>query len=298
MYLTAVQSEKFKTSCFSVNFLRPLLREEAAPNALTGGVLLAGCSAAPDIRSISIKLDTLYGASVGTLVRKKGAVQSVGFYADFVEDRVAGEAVFRPLAEFAGELLLHPCTENSGFREDYFSMEKDNLINALRASLNNKQSYANLCLLKKMFKDERYGIPSQGEEADLQNVTAKSLFAQYRNVLAGSRVELFYLGRADADEAAQTLKAMLKGLPREQIVPLTQPENKAIKQVQRFEQTMELAQSKLSMGFRAMQARSKEELAAMLVFCVIYGSGSSCKLFLNVREAKSLWSYADAMYDK
>ena len=40
--LTAVQTEKFKTGCFSINFFRPLRREEAAMNALIPSVLLRG----------------------------------------------------------------------------------------------------------------------------------------------------------------------------------------------------------------------------------------------------------------
>ena len=74
VYLTAVQSDKFKTGCFSLNLLRPMKKEEAAANALIPSVLLRGSETCPDIASISAKLDELYGASVGTLVRKKRCV--------------------------------------------------------------------------------------------------------------------------------------------------------------------------------------------------------------------------------
>ena len=42
VYLTAVQSDKFKTGCFSLNLLRPMKKEEAAANALIPSVLLRG----------------------------------------------------------------------------------------------------------------------------------------------------------------------------------------------------------------------------------------------------------------
>ena len=42
VYLTAVQSDKFKTGCFSLNLLRPMKKEEAAANALSPSVLLRG----------------------------------------------------------------------------------------------------------------------------------------------------------------------------------------------------------------------------------------------------------------
>ena len=298
VYLTAVRSDKFKTGCFSINFLRPLSDAEAAQNALIPGLLLAGCEPWPDIRSISIRLDELYGASVGSLVRKKGEIQSVGLYADFVEDQLVGEPVFRPLAQFVSKLLLSPCTENGGFRADYFEMERNNLVNAMRATLNSKQAYANQELLKAMCPEEPYGIPYQGEEAALEAVDARALYAQYRRLLASSRVELFYHGRAPLEEAAAVFREMLQDLPRGSIQPLPQPIQKTVTEVRNLEQSMPLSQSKLAMGFRARPARTAEDVAAMLCFSVLYGAGSSCKLFLNVREAKSLCYYASAAYDK
>ena len=84
--LTAVQSDKFKTGCFSVNLLRPLCRKEASKNALVFSVLLRGTEKYPDLQSLSAAMDELYGTEIGLLVRKKGEVQSVGLYADFVEN--------------------------------------------------------------------------------------------------------------------------------------------------------------------------------------------------------------------
>ena len=118
VYLTAVQSDKFKTGCFSLNLLRPMKKEEAAANALIPSVLLRGSETCPDIASISAKLDELYGASVGTLVRKKGEVQLVGFYCDYVQDEYVDEPVFAPVMAFLAELLLHPRLENGAFPEE------------------------------------------------------------------------------------------------------------------------------------------------------------------------------------
>ena len=75
VWLNMVQTDRFKTGCFSVNLLRPLDAETASVNALIPSVLLRGCREYPNMQSISQRLDTLYGASLGTLVRKKGEVQ-------------------------------------------------------------------------------------------------------------------------------------------------------------------------------------------------------------------------------
>ena len=96
VYLTAVQSDKFKTGCFSLNLLRPMKKEEAAANALIPSVLLRGSVQHPDIASISAKLDELYGASIGTLIRKKGEVQLVGFYCDMCRTSMCRSLFSRP----------------------------------------------------------------------------------------------------------------------------------------------------------------------------------------------------------
>ena len=87
VYLTAVQTSRFKTACFSLSFLRPLRQEEAGMNALLPSVLLRGSESAPSIRAIADRLDALCGASVGSLVRKKGEIQLTGLFADGLEDR-------------------------------------------------------------------------------------------------------------------------------------------------------------------------------------------------------------------
>ena len=68
VFLTSVQTDKFKTGCFSLNLLRPLCRGEASANALIPSVLLRGSKQYPDIRSISARLDELYGASMAVLI--------------------------------------------------------------------------------------------------------------------------------------------------------------------------------------------------------------------------------------
>ena len=208
VYLTAVQSDKFKTGCFSLNLLRPMKKEEAAANALIPSVLLRGSVQHPDIASISAKLDELYGASIGTLIRKKGEVQLAGFYCDYVQDEYVQEPVFAPLMEFLSELLFSPRLENGAFPAGVVESEKQNLLNAMLARINDKRSYANSQLLRTMCAGQPYGVPRIGEPEDLDEITPQSLYAHYRQILETSRVELFYMkpragagGRCSAADA-------------------------------------------------------------------------------------------------
>ena len=112
--LLAVQTEKFKSGCFSFNLMRPHTKAAAPLDALLPSVLLRGSERWPDMRAISMRLDELYGATLGTLVRLRGETKLTGFYADFIEEAFlpAGEAVFAPMVEFFRDILFHPALEN------------------------------------------------------------------------------------------------------------------------------------------------------------------------------------------
>ena len=299
VYLTAVQSDKFKTGCFSLNLLRPMKKEEAAANALIPSVLLRGSETCPDIASISAKLDELYGASVGTLVRKKGEVQLVGFYCDYVQDEYVDEPVFAPLMAFLAELLLNPRLENGAFPEAVVDSEKLNLENAMLSRINDKRTYAASQLIRTMCAGQPYGIPRIGEPEDLKNITAKSLYAHYRDLLATSRVELFYMRSLSPAAVTKVLQAALAELPRAEVfVPVGTTPAPQARPVQEKTERLDVTQGKLSLGFFTDITAKDPRYPALVLAATVFGGGATSKLFTNVREKMSLCYYASASFEK
>ena len=299
VYLTAVQSDKFKTGCFSLNLLRPMKKEEAAANALIPSVLLRGSETCPDIASISAKLDELYGASVGTLVRKKGEVQLVGFYCDYVQDEYVDEPVFAPVMAFLAELLLNPWLENGAFPEAVVDSEKLNLENAMLSRINDKRTYAASQLIRTMCAGQPYGIPRIGEPDDLKNITAKSLYAHYRDLLATSRVELFYMGSLSPAAVTKVLQTVLAELPRAEVfVPVGTTPAPAARPVQEKTERLDVTQGKLSLGFFTDITAKDPRYPALVLAATVFGGGATSKLFTNVREQMSLCYYASASFEK
>ena len=299
VYLTAVQSDKFKTGCFSLNLLRPMKKEEAAANALIPSVLLRGSETCPDIASISAKLDELYGASIGTLIRKKGEVQLVGFYCDYVQDEYVDEPVFAPVMAFLAELLLHPRLENGAFPEAVVDSEKLNLENAMLSRINDKRTYAASQLIRTMCAGQPYGIPRIGEPEDLKNITAKSLYAHYRDLLATSRVELFYMGSLSPEAVTKVLQAALAELPRAEVfVPVGTTPAPQARPVQEKTERLDVTQGKLSLGFFTDITAKDPRYPALVLAATVFGGGATSKLFTNVREKMSLCYYASASFEK
>lgn len=300
VYLRAVQTDKFKTGCMSINFLRPLCREEAAKNALLPAVLLRGTRNYPDIMHISKMLDELYGATVGTLVRKKGEVHSWGFYADFIEDKYTlnGENVFASVCAFLRELLFDPVMEQGVFARRFVEGEKVNLVNTIAAEINDKRTYAVVRLLRTMCADEQSAVPRLGDRESAEAITPESLWEHYRDVLGTSPVELFYMGSKAPEEVAQIMMQMLEGLPRRDPVQVHTEIIRQAGTVKEIAEAMDVTQGKLSIGFRTGCTCQDPEYPALQLLNAVYGSGVTSKLFQNVREKMSLCYYASSSMEK
>ena len=281
--------DRFKQGCLSVQFLRHMTAEEAGINALIPAVLLRGCEGYPDLQQITQKLDDLYGASVGTLVRRIGDYQTVGFYCGFIEDRFAmqGDAILEPMVEFVGKLLLKPLVEENGFCREFVESEKRNLISVIESEFSDKRSYAASKLLKIMCREDSFGVPRLGEVEQIRQITAESAYAHYQNMLHNSPLELFYVGSVPMEQVADMLRRTLGTLQRtpENLLPQTPFQHV---EGERTEETQQIAQAKLAMGFVTPITNQDSRFAAMQVFNTVFGSGMTSKLFMQVREKMSL----------
>lgn len=280
---------RFKQSCLSLQMVRLITKEEAAMNALLPAVLLRGCESAPDIRSITLKLDDLYGASIGAQVRRIGDYQLTGMYGSFIGDRYAmeSEGLLTPVVEFMRSLLLEPLTENGGFRKDFVDGEKKNLIAAIQSQMNNKRAYASAQLLKDLCANDPFGLPRLGYEEDVAAIDPVTLYSHYRKILKESRIDLFYVGEQDPQVVADAIKTIFAGVDRDYVNLPAQTPFQGGKEGKRVE-TMEVAQGKLCMGFTTPINMKHPRYHAMRVFNTLFGGGMTCKLFQNIREKQSL----------
>ena len=287
--LRCCRADRFKQGCLSVQFLRPMDREEASVNALIPALLLRGTESCPDLRSITRRLDDLYGAAVGTQVRRVGDYQTTGLYCSFIEDAYAlpGDQVLEPMVEFLGELLFRPALENGMFRMDFVESEKRNLILAIDASRNDKRVYASSRLLEIMCSTDSFGIPRLGTKEAVAKITPQNAYDHYRKVMKESPVEIFYVGAADGEQVAELLKPLFAGLERN-YVNLPAQTGFTDHPTGCHTEKMDVTQGRLAMAFVTDITLRDDRFAAMQVANVLFGGGMTSKLFMQIREKQSL----------
>ena len=302
--LTAVHTDKFKTSMLSLSLLAPLEADTAASNALLPYVLRRGTEAHPDMAALSAALDELYGGSIEPFVRKKGETQAVGFVASFLDDAYAldGSRILEPAAELLGELLLRPAIQDGVFRRDYVEGERANLIDRIRAQMNEKRAYSIHRLTQEMCAGEAFGVGKLGDEASAAAVSAESLWAAYQHLLATAPLEIYYCGSAPVERVETALRAAIPALPRSErpVRPGCKIQAEpAAAEPRLVTESLDVTQGKLALGFRTGGISVwSEEHPALLVFNAVYGGTATSKLFLNVREKLSLCYFASSMLEK
>lgn len=297
--LNYLQSFKFKTACMSVSMLTQLSRETAAMNALIPFVLRRGTVGYPDMDAVSARLDELYGTAVEPLVRRMGEIQCIGFFASFPEGQFLpdNQDVLRDTAGLIGQFLLSPNTKGGLFLPEYVNSERDKMLDTIRARVNNKRSYAAVRCIEEMCCYEDFAVGPLGSEEDCEAIRYKKLTQRYRTLLQTSPIEIFYCGRSRKSDVIDALKDALYTLPRGEIdydIGTDVRMNAVEAEPRYFEEEMDVTQGKLVMGFRLGQVMEEPDFAALNVFNCIFGSGSTSKLFMNVREKLSLCYYASS----
>ena len=287
--LRCFPDRRFKQGYLSVQLLRPMCRQEAAMNALLPAVLLRGSQSCPDLRAITLRLDDLYGASVGALVRRIGDYQTTGLYCSFMEDKYAmqGDQILQPMVDFLAELLFRPALETGVFRGDYVESEKRNLVLTIESQRNDKRSYAGSRMIELMCKNDSFGIPRLGEKAQVEQIDPAGLYAHYRRILQESPVHLFYVGSAQAQTVAALLKPLFADISRNYVNLPAQTAFLGEGYAEHTEQ-LDVTQGKLCMGFVTPITLRHRDFAAMQVCNMLFGGGMTSKLFMQIREEQSL----------
>ncbi len=300
VWLSAIQTRKFKSSFWSVLLLTPLQEDSAAMTALLPRVLNRGTARYPDRRQLTAALEELYGGTAVPVTAKLGEVQATGFQAAFLDDPYVldGRPVSPAAAELMGDLLLRPATKNGRLRQEVILGERENLTAEIRAQSNDKMRYAARRLNEEMCRGEAYAVDRLGGEAQAEGIRPWELDRHYRRLLGESRVELYYCGSVDADRVAQYWAQALMDIPRKGVAPLGETQwRHRPEELRRVVERQDVTQEKLAIGLRTNTRLDSGEYPALMVANTVLGGAPSSKLFQNVRERQSLCYYAMSTLD-
>ena len=298
--LCCVQTDRFRRAVFSVSFLRPLRREEAAKNALLLHVLARGSRACPDMQRFQAACQEAWGAEVEPSLRQYGEVMAIGLRAAFPEESWLPEnsRELEKVIRLVSDLCLDPDTRGGLLRNENVLPERRSLADRIRAAVNDKQSYALYRARALMCLEEDYGVFPLGRAEEAEKITHLHLTRHYQQVLAESPVRLFYCGSAPFDRVREAVLEAFQTLSgnTERYVPETEIRDSAA--VLRSEtEVMAVEQGKLVLGCRLGGWIDPEEQPVLEVFNRYFGASHNSRLFRELRERRSLCYSVASGYD-
>lgn len=291
---------KFKTQTVSINIHTQLSKETATKNALLPNVLKRGCKKFPNAQTISEYLESLYGSVFDCGIHKKGENQIIYFHFECIDDQYIPDNtnILEKILWFSKQLLLEPIVEKSGFKEDFVVQEKEKLRELIESMINNKMTYAVERCYQEMCKNEPFGIYEYGQIEKLKQIDRVELYQHYQKLIKSSPIDIFVAGGDKEKDVVEVVKQIFTVPLSEPIAYPTIQRVAQVSEVKKVEEALDVAQGKLSMGFRTSIAPTDKEYEALMVYNSILGGGPHSKLFNNVREKLSLAYYVFSRLEK
>ncbi|HCC35212.1 MAG TPA: insulinase family protein [Ruminococcaceae bacterium] len=294
-----ISNPRFKTTRISVNLIAPMSFEDVSKHAMIPFLLTRGSRSYPRIIDINRKLAELYGAGISAGAVKLGDRHLLRMTATVLNDEYTlnGEAVTAQAGGMLTEMLFDPPLERGGFAPDRVAQEKRLLLEKIEGEINNKRRFAITRCESLMCEGEPYGIPVYGSREMAEEISASDIYGAWQHLLNTASVKIYVIGATEPSKIFDGFKAAFAGRSRAPKLP----ENKTL--AARSEpayknETMEVAQGKLCIGFRTPGAGNGKDLVKLAVMSDMFGGGPYSLLFTNVREKLGLCYYCAARYNR
>ena len=286
--LLCIPTDKFKSEYFLLRFAVELNEENNHLTTLLLPVLSRGTATHPNLLSINRYLDELYSTTVSTPNRRTGDMRRIGISADFLGSRyVDGGSIMPQVIDTVAEIFYRPRLDNGCFCPEHVEIEKNALCDSIRASVNNPRGYASHRCRQMLCEGEPFALSLIDKEEVVRAVTPEMLYDRYRYLLENATPTFCYVGSTPVDEVVAMVKSAFPSFHGKN-APYRAEVRRVTGAPKRAEEAMPFCQGNLAIGLRSDISVSDPEAPAFLVLNELFGGSPASKLFLNVREKRSL----------
>lgn len=302
-YLTlkVIKTDKFKCERISINFENKIDRRKMPLSLLAFSILKRGTEKYATLKELNKKLDELYATIISTNVQRLGKNYLLGFSAEMLGSEYVDKNtdILRESLEIIHEMLYRPLLMDGFFLDKFVESEKDNMIDAINARINNPRAYALGRCVETMYKDDEFSIEQLGNVDMVRSFTKEEATNEYRTIISSCPITVFYIGSRDID----SIKDLITDIFNDDHSATAIREDNDVdfsidtKRTKYVTENMDISQGKLVLGFKSgINLTSTKDFYAMLVFNEIFGGSPISKLFLNVRERLGLCYYCSSSY--
>ena len=294
--LHTLTTDRFKMSRFSINFIVNSDARRSPLYKLMLAVMMRGSEKYPTITALNQALDERYDATVAYTNTRMGDKSVYKLSCKLLKNKYVFKGddtrILDEVLEIVSDILLHPLKDADGLlKSSYVESEKRIEIDNINARVNDPKSYASEQCSRHMFKGSKFEIYG-GNCALVESFTARELTDAIDGFFKECRIECFYVG----DESHERILELVeRNFPFNDSfdtdIVYSEDKFESPREAQYIEEDKDITQARLVLGYRCGTILSDKDYYAMALCNEIFGGGSTSKIFMNVREKKSLCYY-------
>lgn len=298
--IRAIKTDKFKSERISISFVNKIDKRRMPLSLLAFFILKRGTKKYNSLRELNKKLDELYATIVSTNVQRLGNNYLLGFSAEMLgaEFIDSNTDLLKETLEIIYEMIFNPLLVDGKFLEKYVISEKENMIDAINARINNPRAYALSRCVQLMYNDE-FSVEQLGTAELIESFTGEDIINEYKYITSKCPINVFYVGSRDIEDVSSLILNMLKSKACDGALCCDNGINYDIdtRKTKYITEKMDISQGKLVLGFKSgVNLTCDKDFYSVLVLNEIFGGSPVSKLFLNVRERLGLCYYCSSSY--
>ncbi len=296
VYFSTVTDKRYKLNRITVIFMTQLSAENASVNALIPRILSRQNKYYPDNKDFHNYEASLYSAKVGFDADSMGDTQRLELSITSIDDAFAlnGEKITRDAAKLIMDCIFEPALVDGVFGENDVAVCKREQCEDIEAELNEKRIYALNRAYEIMCEGEPAAVPKLGTVEKTSEITSKSLYEAYLNMLDTFMVEIVCVGCNDFSDVKALAKDIFGRKKRGNIAKCQSRYSYAKAAVAEKTEKLQVSQSKMVLGLKT----DSTDYHALALMSKLYGGTTTSKLFMNVREKLSLCYYCWARFNR
>lgn len=292
IYLTTIVDEKFKSNNISIRFIKECDEKTASAYSLATSIALNSNKKCPTVTKLTQQLARLYGASVSKYISKIGDSQSFYIGASCICDKYAfeKEKVTSLVTGILLDCIFEPNVTNEAFDKSEFTSVRADIIDGIKAKINEKRSYAIDRAIENACEGEGASVLVDGSVKELEKLDEHETYKYFVDLIKTARIEISLSGGGDFEEVTEKIRTAFSNIDRDYKDFSVSNVSKPRSEVKRVDESFDVLQCKSVMVYKT----DNRDFEANKLFSALYGGTPSSKLFMNVREKLSLCYYCAA----
>ncbi len=289
--LHTIKTDAFKTITIDIYFRRKANIEEYLASYFMLR-LLEYSTKKYDYKSLIERKEDLYNLKLYTTSN----IEPTKYRNDILTIKfIAPKYSYENIEEDVFDLIREVIFNNNLENEEYYQEIKTIINNELLSVKNNRKKYAYLKMLENMEPNETISYPIIGRIEDMENCTLDKVKNNYKDLIDNSQIDIVVVGNIEEEKYKEVFSNMFSSGKRFENINFEKYLiNNKEKEV--FIEEKGLNQNKLCVGLRILNFDYQNEEFISFLYKTILGSGTSSKLFVEVREKNSLTYYASAKF--